>query len=107
MVLLRACLRVAIYFLRALVALFATYVAKFLAWLVRRVFIVCISLRTITVPLATTSSTILFMSFFPNPLDGVFSIASTVFVKAILTLLKPSHVSSSTEGLDIPSILFG
>ena len=68
---------------------------------------VCISLRTIAVPLATASSTILLMSFFSSALDGAFSMASTVFANAVLTSLNPSLVSSSPEGLDIPSRLFG
>ena len=64
-VLLSACLRVAISFLRALAALSAAYVAKFFIWLVSWVSMVCISSRTIAVHLATGSSTILLMFFFP------------------------------------------
>lgn len=50
-----------------------------------------------------TSFIMLFIYFFPSPLDEAFSIASTMLAKAMLTLLKPSLVSSSTEGLDIAS----
>lgn len=64
MVLLRVCLRVAISFFKVLVFLSTAYVAKILAWFVRHVSIVCISLRTITVSLATTSSIILFIFFY-------------------------------------------
>ena len=106
-VLVGACLRVAISFLRALDALSAACVAKFFAWLVRRVSIICISSRTIVVPFATASSTILLMSFFASPLDGAFSMASTVLASAVFISLKPSLLSSSSEGLEIPSKLFG
>lgn len=73
----------------------------------RCVSIVCISLRTIAVPLVTASSTILFISFFSSLLDGAFSIASMVFAKVVLASLKASLMSSSTEGLDMSSKLFG
>lgn len=67
----------------------------------------CISFRTIAVHLPTASSTILFMSFFPNPVGGAFSIASTVFANVVFTSLKSSLVSSLAVGLDILSKLFG
>ena len=62
---------------------------------------VCISVRTMTVSFATASSTILFISFFPSALEDTFSIASTVFVKAVVTSLNPNLVSSSFEGLEL------
>ena len=52
-------------------------------------------------PLATTSSIILFIFFFPRLLNGEFSIASTVLAKAVLSSLNRNCVSSSTKGFDI------
>ena len=80
---------------------------KFLAWFVRRVSIVTISLRTIAVLLVTASSTILFIFIFPRILDEAFSIASTILAMAVFTLSKPSLVSFSAKGLHMSSKLLG
>ena len=50
------------------------------------------------VTFATASSIILFISFFPSVLVDTFSIAFTVFAKAVVTLLNSNLVSSSFEG---------
>ena len=62
------------------------------------VFMILISVRTMTVTFATASSIILFISFFPSVLVDTFSIAFTVFAKAVVTLLNSNLVSSSFEG---------
>ena len=72
MVLLKVCLNVSILFFRALPALSAAYVGKFFACVVRRVSMVCISLRIMNIPFATAFSIILFISFFPSALEETF-----------------------------------
>ena len=72
MVLLRACLSVAISFLRALAALSAVYVTKFFACVMRRVFIVYISLRTMAEPLQQPPLQFCLYLFFRVPSRGFF-----------------------------------
>ena len=48
-----------------------------------------------------------FYDFFPNELEGAFSIVFIVSAKVVVTSLRPSLVGSSAEGLDIPSKLLG
>ena len=107
MVFVRVCQSVVISFLTAFAAVSAAYVAKFFACVVRRVSMVCISVRTMAVHFATAYSIILFISFFPSVLQETFSIASTVFTKAVVTSLNSNRISSLFEGLDISSKLLG
>ena len=92
-ILLRSCLKVAIYFIRILVTLCVVCVSKCFVWLVKHISIVFILLRTIAIPLTTTSFIILFILLFSSLLDGAFSIASTVLARVVIIALKPNLMS--------------
>lgn len=77
--------------------------------LIHEAYLCCLHFITVDylIPLVVTSSTILLMPPPPRLWDGPFSSPFIVFARIVLISFKHSLGSSSTKGLDIPSMPFG